>query len=119
MSREKNGGRIDTVIGSEAVMRGDLRVNGGVRFDGKLEGRMDVADVFLAGPRSFLKGEVQCRSAVIAGRIEGDIRAQELVELQTGAQVFGNVICRELVIQPGCFFEGKCTMLKEENRAEQ
>lgn len=119
MSRDKNGGRIDTVIGSEAVLKGDLRVDGGVRLDGKLEGRMDVADVFLAGPRSFLKGEVHCRSAVIAGRIEGDIRAQELVELQTGAQVFGNITCRELVIQPGCFFEGKCTMLKEGSTSEE
>ncbi|MGB9741964.1 MAG: bactofilin family protein [candidate division WOR-3 bacterium] len=114
MSRERNGGKLDTVIGSETTVKGDLRVNGGLRLDGKLEGRLDIGDAFLAGPRSLLKGEVQCRSAVIAGRVEGDVRAYETVELQTGAQVFGNISCRELVIQPGCAFEGNCTMVRRE-----
>jgi cytoskeletal protein CcmA (bactofilin family) len=114
MSRDKNGGKLDTVIGSETTVKGDLRVNGGLRLDGRLEGRLDVGDLFLAGPSSFLKGEVQCRSAVIAGRIEGDVRAKETVELQTGARVFGNISCQELVIQPGCAFEGNCTMVRKE-----
>jgi len=115
MSRDKNVGKLDTVIGSETSVKGDVRVNGGLRLDGKLEGRVDIGDIFLAGPSSFLKGDVQCRSAVIAGRIEGDVRANETVELQTGAQVFGNITCRELVIQPGCFFQGNCTMVKPES----
>jgi|UniRef100_A0A7V3UZ32 cytoskeletal protein CcmA (bactofilin family) len=115
MSRDKNVGKLDTVIGSETSVKGDVRVNGGLRVDGKLEGRVDIGDIFLAGPSSFLKGDVQCRSAVIAGRIEGDVRANETVELQTGAQVFGNITCRELVIQPGCFFQGNCTMVKPES----
>lgn len=114
MSRDKNGGKLDTVIGNETIVKGDLRVNGGLRLDGRLEGRLDIGDVFLAGPRSFLKGEVQCRSAVIAGRIEGNVRANDKVELQTGAQVFGNITCRELMIQPGCFFEGNCAMVRQE-----
>lgn len=117
MIKEKNGGRLDTVIGPEAWVKGDLRVNGGLRLDGKIEGQLDVADMFLAGTHSFLKGTVQCRGAVIAGRIEGSIRARELVELQTGAQVFGDITCRELVIQPGCFFEGKCTMIRTEEQS--
>ncbi len=115
MSKDRTAGKLDTVIGSETQITGDLRVEGGLRLDGKIEGRGDIGDVFLTGPRSLLKGEVRCRRAVIAGRIEGNITASEIVELQTGAEVFGNITCRGLVIQPGCFFEGKCTMLKEQS----
>ncbi|MGQ9707916.1 MAG: bactofilin family protein [bacterium] len=114
MSKDKTSGRLDTLIGSETALKGDLRVSGGLRLDGKVEGRLDIGDVFLTGPRSFLKGDVFCRCAVVAGRIEGNISASETVELQSGAQVFGNIACRSLVIQPGCFFEGSCAMVKGE-----
>ncbi|MEO0067745.1 MAG: polymer-forming cytoskeletal protein [candidate division WOR-3 bacterium] len=114
MSKDKSIGKLDTIIGSETIIKGDLRVNGGLRLDGKVEGRLDIGDVFLSGVRSFLQGDVTCRGAVIAGRIEGNIFAKESVELQTGAQVIGNITCRNLVIQPGCFFEGNCKMVKGE-----
>lgn len=114
MSKNQNDGRLDTVIGPETNVRGDFRVVGGIRLDGQIEGRMDVTETILTGPRSQLKGVVHCRVAVIAGRIEGDIYADEGVELQTGAQVFGNISCKGLVIQPDCLFQGNCSMATTE-----
>ncbi len=114
MSKNRNDGRLDTVIGPETNVRGDFRVTGGVRLDGQVEGRMDVTETLVTGPKSLLQGDVNCRSAVIAGRIEGDIYAAEGVELQTGAQVFGNIICKGLVIQPDCLFQGNCSMATTE-----
>lgn len=114
MSKNQNDGRLDTVIGPETTVRGDFRVTGSVRLDGQVEGRMDVSETLVTGPRSLLKGDLNCRIAVIAGRIEGDIYAAEGVELQTGAQVFGNISCRGLVIQPECLFQGNCLMATTE-----
>ena len=111
MSKNRNDGRLDTVIGPQTSVRGDFHVTGGVRLDGQVEGRMDVSETVVTGPKSLLKGELHCRAAVIAGRIEGDIYAEETVELQTGAQVFGNISSRGLVIQPDCMFQGNCTMM--------
>lgn len=112
MSKEKSAGKLDTIVGSETTVKGDFRVAGGLRLDGQIEGRLDVAEIFLTGSRSFFKGEVQCQGAVVAGKVEGNIFARDRVELQNGAQVFGNITCRELVIQPGCVFEGSCSMVK-------
>jgi cytoskeletal protein CcmA (bactofilin family) len=102
--------KLDTLIGPETRAKGDLNVNGCLRLDGHIEGDLEVAESFMAGPRSLLKGGLRCRDAVLAGRIEGDITAAESVELQTGAEVFGNITCGGLVIQRGCVFQGTCTM---------
>jgi cytoskeletal protein CcmA (bactofilin family) len=110
MAKNRNDGRLDTVIGPQTNVRGDLHVTGGVRLDGQVEGRMDVTETIVTGPRSLLKGELHCRAAVVAGRIEGDVYAAEGVELQSGAQVFGNISSRGLVIQPDCVFQGNCVM---------
>jgi cytoskeletal protein CcmA (bactofilin family) len=110
MAKNRNDGRLDTVIGPQTSVRGDFHVTGGVRLDGQVEGRMDVSETIVTGPQSLLKGELHCRAAVIAGRIEGDVYAVESVELQTGAQVLGNIMSKGLVIQPDCVFQGNCTM---------
>ncbi len=112
MIRKRTTGKVDTIIGTETVVKGDFRVVGGFRLDGQIEGKIEITEMFLAGPRALLKGEVRCASALIAGRIEGNIFASETVELQRGAQLFGNITCRALVIQPGCFFEGNCSMVR-------
>lgn len=112
MAKDKSAGKLDTIVGSETSVNGDFRTQGSLRLDGQVEGRVDVTETFLAGPRAFLKGEVHCREAVIAGRIEGDIFATETVELQTGAEVFGNITCKGLVIQKDCLFEGRCSMVQ-------
>ena len=111
MAKNRNDGRLDTVIGPETSVRGDFRVAGGVRLDGQVDGRMDITETIVTGPRSLLKGELHCRAAVIAGRIDGDVYAAEGVELQSGAQVLGNVNSKGLVIQPECVFQGNCTMV--------
>lgn len=110
MAKNRNEGRLDTVIGPETSVKGDLRVTGGVRLDGRVEGQMDISETIVTGPKSFLKGNLHCRAAVIAGRVEGDVFATEGVELQCGAQVFGNISTKGLVIQPDCVFQGFCTM---------
>ena len=114
MAKNRNYDRLDTVIGPETNVRGDFRVTGSVRLDGQVEGRMDVTETIVTGSRSVLRGELHCRAAVIAGRVEGDIYAAEGVELQTGAQVFGNISCRGLVIQSDCLFQGNCSMVTGE-----
>jgi cytoskeletal protein CcmA (bactofilin family) len=116
VSKHREQGRLDTVIGPETSVKGDFRVAGGVRLDGQVEGRMDITETLVTGPRSLLKGEVHCRDAFIAGRIEGNVFAAETVELQTGAQVFGNISGKGLVIQRDCVFQGNCSMAVPEGR---
>jgi cytoskeletal protein CcmA (bactofilin family) len=110
MSKNRTEGNLDSAIGPETSITGDLRVGASLQMDGKVEGKLDVSDAVLAGPKSYIKGEIRCREAVIAGRVDGNIVAAETVELQSGAKVFGNISCKGLVIQRDSFFEGNCTM---------
>jgi len=110
MAKDRSGGPLDTVIGPETVVKGDIRVGGSLRIDGSVEGRVDVTAVFMTGPQSRLKGEAHCREAVVAGRVEGNIHAAEAVELQSGAQVFGDIACKGLVVQRDTVFNGTCSM---------
>ncbi|OYD16189.1 hypothetical protein CH330_03505 [candidate division WOR-3 bacterium JGI_Cruoil_03_51_56] len=119
MAKNRSESKLDTVIGPDTTIKGDIRIAGSLRLDGQVEGKIDAGETFLAGPKSFLKGELHCRDAVIAGRVEADVFAKETVELQTGSQVFGNINCKGLIIQKDSFFEGSCSMSKGQEDVAQ
>ena len=113
----KNEDRLDTVIGRNSRIKGDINTEGGLRLDGQVEGNIDVQSVLITGKESLVKGEIRCKEAILAGRIEGNIFASGAIEMQTGAALFGDIHCKHLLIQKDCFFEGKCQMAGQEGES--
>ena len=105
--------KIDSIIGKSTTINGDIKVNGSVKVDGKVEGNIHTKESALIGKESTIKVNVNCRSAIIGGRIQGNVTAQEIIEFQSGAQMSGDVICKGLIVEKGVFFEGNCRMSQE------
>jgi cytoskeletal protein CcmA (bactofilin family) len=114
-SNLKNLDRLDTFIGRTTNLKGDIATQGSIRIDGQVEGNINVSEIIITGPESFIKGNIDCKDAIISGRVEGDIKAIENVELQPGANISGDITCGNLVIGKNCFFEGKCHMSRKES----
>lgn len=113
MSNSKEG-KLDTLIGKETVISGNIKAKGSLRIDGQLEGNVTVSDTFTAGASARIKGDVRCRDAFVGGMIEGNIYSQGKVEIHTGANLTGDITCKGLVIQDNVFFEGRCSMKDRE-----
>lgn len=107
--------RLDTFVGKLTTLKGDIVIQGSVRLDGEIDGNIRVSETLITGQESFIKGNVTCKMAIIAGRIEGNIIAESVVELQSGANIIGDITCASLVIDKNCFFDGKCNMQGKEN----
>jgi len=112
-------GKLDTLIGKDTVITGNIKAKGSLRIDGELEGNITVSDTFTAGATARIKGDVRCRDAFVGGRIEGNIYSQGKVEMHSGAHLAGDVTCKGLVIQDNVFFEGRCSMKERESQAKK
>jgi cytoskeletal protein CcmA (bactofilin family) len=106
-------GKIDTLIGKDTVIKGDLQSTGSVKIDGQIEGNTRVKESIVIGKDAIVKGNSACRNAVVGGKIEGNIEAQEILEYQSGAQMIGDIICKGLIVQEGVIFDGNCRMVQK------
>lgn len=106
----RNEERLDTIIGKAARIKGDIVTDTGLRLDGQIEGNVEVGSILITGKDSFIKGDIRCKDAIVAGRVEGNLYVSNSLEMQSGAAIFGDIQCKQLVIQKDCFFEGKCQM---------
>ena len=116
----KNGeSRIDkglnTIIGPGCVIRGDITVEGGLRIDGSVTGKIVARGPLTVGREgNIVAPTVEVSSATIGGYIEGNITAPERIHLEPSARIKGNLVTGVLVIEEGARFVGQSNDIEDE-----
>jgi len=113
----KSSARLETVIGADSTIKGELVIKGTVRIDGFVEGDIQ-ADWVVVGESGRIKGNVQARTMVVGGRVEGNLEASEIVEMKDKAQVFGEICTAKLAMSEGALFDGQSSMKKKMEATE-
>jgi cytoskeletal protein CcmA (bactofilin family) len=102
---------IDTLIGANTHITGDINFTGGLRIDGHISGNVIAADdehsTLVLSTEGSITGKIKVANVVINGTVTGPIQAQEYLELQEKAKVYGDVQYGSLEIQLGASVEGK------------
>ncbi len=94
-------------IGKSVVIRGELTGNEDLYLDGDIEGTVDLRDHKLViGPNGKIKATITAREVVLHGRVEGNVTANERVELKKSCTLVGDVSTQRIVIEDGAFFKG-------------
>lgn len=100
---------IETIIGPDTIFKGEINSKGTVRIDGNFEGIIN-ADWIIIGEGGKVKGEINSRGIVIGGRVEGNIKSTEAIEIKHKAQVIGEICTQKLSISEGAIFDGRSCM---------
>lgn len=90
----------------------EVRFEGTLRIDGYIAGAVHSEQgTLITTEAAEIDGDVSVDTAIIFGRVRGDIKAASRVELGGTARVIGDVEAPVLWSQPGAVFEGRCTFL--------
>lgn len=103
--------QIDSLIGANTVIGGDLNFSGGLRIDGQVNGNVIATQgkpsTLVLSEHAQVNGEVSVTHLVVNGVINGPVSASEYLELQTKAKVAGDVHYKTIEIQLGAIVEGR------------
>ena len=108
---KKSVQKLETIIGNESTVTGELNIKGTLRVDGIIEGDI-FADWVIVGETGRVHGNVKARGMVVGGRVEGNIDASEIVELKGKGEVNGEICTAKLTMSEGALFDGHSTMKK-------
>lgn len=113
--RNKPQSRIDTLIGAETRIEGDIHFSGGLRVDGSIRGNVsDVSSTpgtLVLSEHGRIEGAVTASQLVINGKVVGPVRANQFVELQAKSRVTGDVHYKSLEMHTGAVIEGRLIYL--------
>lgn len=103
--------RIDTLIGQQSEVAGDVHFSGGLHVDGTIKGNViadnDASSMLSLSDHGTIEGEVRVPFVVLNGVVQGDVHASEHVELAANARVTGNVYYNLIEMAIGAEVNGK------------
>ena len=95
-------------IGSSVLIKGELSGREDLYLDGEVEGTIELRECSLTvGNNGRVRGNVHGKTVIIQGKVEGDISANQRVELRNSAVVTGDITTERLVIEDGAVLKGK------------
>ncbi len=103
----------ESLLGPGLHWEGTLRGQGRVRIEGHFQGVIRVQGEVIVGPRGrVVVEEIEALKVVVAGLLQGPVKAQQVVLKQTG-RLHGDVVTASLEAEAGGFLKGRVQM--EEN----
>ncbi len=102
--------KVGTIIGPGAVLDGNLTAPETIRIDGTLNGDCICEGDLILGAEGVIDGNISARSVTLSGKVTGDIKAQEKLELLPTAEVIGDITSKSLIIDENASFDGRCIM---------
>ena len=106
-----DGQAIDTLIGPQVTIHGDLLFSGGLYVEGRIHGKIIAEEgakaILTLAEQGRIEGEVQAPIVVINGELHGDVHASERVELAARARVLGNVHYKVVEMRAGATLTGR------------
>ncbi len=102
--------KIDTLIGQNSELHGDVVFRGGLHVDGTIRGNVfadpDSGSVMSLSERGVVEGEIRVPNVVINGTVIGDVYVTEHIELAAHARITGNVYYKLIEMARGAEVNG-------------
>ncbi len=101
---------VNNLLGNGSVFKGDIESSGDIRIEGRLIGSLKTNGKAIVGQTGIVEGNITCKQAEIAGKVKGTVRTEELTALKSTSKVEVELITKQLLIEVGAVFTGKCSM---------
>jgi len=109
--QSSHSGVVDTLVGSNSQVNGDLHFTGGCHVDGTVKGNViadsDSQSALSISENGTVEGGVTVPHVVLHGIVRGDVTAGQRVELGPTARVIGNVYYNLIKMAIGAEINGK------------
>jgi cytoskeletal protein CcmA (bactofilin family) len=105
-----NGAKVDTIIGQQTRIEGDIHFTGGLHVDGTIKGNLVAeagsASVLTVSEHGRIEGDVHVPTVILNGTVSGDVHSDDRIELAARAEVNGDVYYNLIEMAMGAAVNG-------------
>ena len=105
-------------LGPGSKANGKLIFEGSTILEGEVEGEILVHGHVLVGEHATIKGKLIATTVLIRGKVNGDVLADQKIEIQPPGTLLGDVTTQNLVMGDGAIFDGYCFTKREQREGK-
>ncbi len=100
----------DTVIADDIVFNGTVKFQKPLLIKGRVNGKIEAISDLVIDTDAVVKANIKTTKVLVKGKVTGNITADDIVYVTKTGCVTGDITSKNVVLENGCFFSGKCTM---------
>lgn len=101
-------GQLNTILGRGGTYNGNLNTVGFVRVDGRVVGNIKTDGNVVVTSEARINGSINAANLILAGKIKGDVKVAESLELLKDSVIVGNISCKSLKMDESVVIHGIC-----------
>lgn len=110
MQQPTSNGNGATLVSAGTTLKGDISSNSDLRIDGTIIGNINSSAKIIIGSTGIVEGDIMGNNADVVGKVSGNIRVKEMLQLRGQSVVTGNLYAGKLQVEPSATFNGQCHM---------
>lgn len=99
-----------SILPAGVELEGEVRGTGDLVVRGQVLGSVDVDGVVTVDASGSVRGEIRARAMIVRGLVEGPVTVLELLRLEPGARVLGDVQADRVSAATGAVLRGRVRM---------
>ena len=97
-----------TIVSRDVKIEGKVTSPGNIRIDGEIQGDIFCESNITIGEGAIVTGQVNANVITVGGKVSGIVRAKDNLILDSKSNLIGDIFAKNLVIDEGAKFDGKC-----------
>lgn len=102
----------DTVLAPDIAFSGTIHFTHPFMIKGRMDGVIDAVSDLVIDSNAEVQANITADRVLIRGKVTGNITGKKLIFITATGSVTGDITTAQIVLEPGCSFSGKCSMLK-------
>ena len=111
--------KVETILGKGTKIDGNITTKGSLRVEGTFVGEIDIEGDLYVGKEAKIKNKIEGRNIIIAGEVEGNIKAKNKLEILSTGRVDGDIEMKVIKIEEGAQFDGNSKILSNSKQKKQ
>lgn len=100
----------ETVLATDINFTGEIKFARPLMVKGKVSGKLESGSDLTIEESAVVHAAIFADRVIVKGEVVGNITAKTSVNVYASGRLTGDITSPEVVLEPGCFFSGSCTM---------
>ncbi len=102
----------DTIVEDDISFTGNIKLQKTFMIRGCLNGNIDSTSDLVVDTGAVVNSDIKANRVLIRGKVKGNVIGKKLIFVTSSGSLDGDITTEKVVLEPGCNFTGKCTMVK-------
>lgn len=101
---------INSIIGEDMVIEGNITAKEAIRIEGTVNGDVISKGILTISASGKVLGDIKAKNILVGGVVEGALDSEGKIEVLETGKVTGNIRTKSLIVDENAVFQGQCTM---------